>query len=184
HRAQALNMLRHLGLKPPRVDYIFMHFESPREEGPKLSREVISYYFKCSDWMRDRALDACDNLTDEQLDREFEIGIGSIRATLAHTEDAERWWLLNWTGQSPGEFPKPDKWVTVAQLRKQFQQTAAKRDEFIATLSSDDELSQPVETRPAQDRVYTFWLGVSMLQFRGTLHRMSIGMLITGIRMD
>src|SRR4051794_34483924 len=31
HRAQALNMLRHLGVKPPRIDYIFMHFESPRE---------------------------------------------------------------------------------------------------------------------------------------------------------
>jgi uncharacterized damage-inducible protein DinB len=157
HRSQALNMLRHLDHEPPRIDYIFMHFESPREEAPKMSREVVQYYFKCTDWLRNRVLDACANLSDEQLDREFEMGPGSIRATLAHTEDAERWWLLNWTNQSPGEFPKPDKWVTVAQLRSQFERTAAKRNEFIAALHSDDELGTPVETQPAPERVYTFW---------------------------
>src|SRR5690349_4289841 len=83
HRAQALNMLRHLDVKAPRIDYIFRAFESPDRPTPELSRDAVKHYFRCTDWARNLALDACKDLSDEQLDRPFDMGIGSIRATLS-----------------------------------------------------------------------------------------------------
>lgn len=176
HRSQALNMLRHLGAKPPRIDFIFRHFESPDVRPRVLSIDVIRYYFKCTDWARNVALDACARLTDEQLDRSFEMGIGSIRTAFSHTEDAERWWLKNWRGESPGAFPKPNKTDTIATIRSRFDETATGRNAFVALLKSDADLLRSVEAKPAPDRTIVFPIGVTMLQLctHGTHHRAQI----------
>lgn len=176
HRSQALNMLRHLGAKPPRIDFIIRQFESPELAPGALSIDATRYYFKCADWARNIALDACADLTDEQLDREFEMGIGSIRAALSHTEDAERWWLKNWRGESPGAFPKPSKTDTIAAIRGRFVETATGRNAFVDSLESDPDLLRTVEARPAPDRTIVFPIGVTMLQLctHGTHHRAQI----------
>jgi uncharacterized damage-inducible protein DinB len=176
HRAQALNMLRHVGAKPPRVDYIFRYFEQADLPPPTLSRDVMRFYYKATDWARNLALDACANLTDEQLDREFEMGIGSIRAALSHTEDAERWWLHNWIGEPLDAFPKPGRTDTIERLRERFDETASRRSAFIDSLQSDDDLKRHVEAKPAPDRAIRFPLGVTMLQLcaHGTHHRAQI----------
>ncbi|MGH7176756.1 MAG: DinB family protein, partial [Tepidisphaeraceae bacterium] len=97
HRAQAVNMLRHLGVKPPKLDYIFMHFENASPTPPALSMQVVRRYYQYTDWIRPRVLDVAAKLDDASLDRNFEMGMGTIRLTLSHTLDAERWWLGNWT---------------------------------------------------------------------------------------
>lgn len=173
HRAQTLNMLRHLGAKPPRIDYIFRYFEQSDLPPPTLSRDAVRYYFKATDWARNIALAACANLNDEQLDRTFEMGIGSIRTTLAHSEDAERWWLQNWIGEAAIGFPKPSKTDTIDQIRAQFDETAQRRNAFIDALDKDDDLKRSVEAKPAPDRTIRFPLGVTMLQLctHGTHHR-------------
>jgi len=176
HRAQASNMLRHVGAKPPRVDYIFRYFEQSELPPPNLSRQAVQYYFMATDWARDLALDAAANLTDEQLDRPFEMGVGTIRGTFSHTEDAERWWLQNWIGEAAVGFPKPSKTNTIDRLRDRFNETAQRRNALIESLRSDDELKRIVEAKPAADRTIRFPLGVTMLQLctHGTHHRAQV----------
>ena len=45
-------------------------------------------------WANERLFDACQPLDDEALDREFEMGLGSIRKSLIHDLGA----MVGWTG--------------------------------------------------------------------------------------
>lgn len=60
-------------------------------------------------WANQRLFDACSNLSDEDLDREFEMGLGSLRANLIHVIGAIRGWtdLLN-RAEEPRFQPKHD----------------------------------------------------------------------------
>lgn len=63
-------------------------------------------------WVNDRLRDAAEQLTDEQLDQPFEIGMGSIRSTLTHLYAAEYVWLealrSNPTPPAPASIRFPD----------------------------------------------------------------------------
>ena len=50
-------------------------------------------------WANERLFDACEPLDDAALDRTFEMGIGSLRATIAHDLGA----MIGWTGVLRGE---------------------------------------------------------------------------------
>ncbi len=54
-------------------------------------------------WANDQLLDACAALSDEQLDREFAMGVGSLRKTLTHIVGALQGWgdLLGGREQRP-----------------------------------------------------------------------------------
>ncbi len=70
-------------------------------------------------WANDRLLDACAQLTDEQLDHEFEMGVGSLRKTLTHMAGAIRGWgdLLAGREQRPR---LEELALSIAQLRELF----------------------------------------------------------------
>ncbi|MCP4836772.1 MAG: hypothetical protein GY895_18630 [Phycisphaera sp.] len=55
------------------------------------------------DWATCRMFDACEQLSDDQLDHQFEMGLGSLRRTLTHNIGA----MVGWTGvleASPPDF--------------------------------------------------------------------------------
>jgi uncharacterized damage-inducible protein DinB len=43
-------------------------------------------------WANEQLLDSCAELSDEQLDHEFEMGVGTLRKTLTHIAGAIRGW--------------------------------------------------------------------------------------------
>jgi uncharacterized damage-inducible protein DinB len=132
---------------------------------------TIKAFFAYADWARDRTHDAAAKLSDAQLDKEFEMGMGTLRKTLWHIHAAEQWWQNNWMGK-PEPFPMDKPAVTVAEVRRMFDETAAKRNEYIAKLS-DADLTRIVEGKPRPDVVRTFPMGCTMLQLccHGTHHR-------------
>ncbi len=174
HHAQAVNMLRHNGVaKPPRLDYLFMYHENKDWPAPALSVGLLRTYFAYTDWARARVFDVAQPLDDASLDRPFEMGIGSIRKNLAHAHGAEAWWLTNWTAPGSGApFPKTDQTIPIADLRALTDQTAARRNEFLAA-ATDADLLRDVEGTAAPRRVIKFPLGVTMMQLchHGTHHR-------------
>lgn len=181
HRAQAVNMLRHIGaaLPKPGVDYIFMRIEQfaamPPCPPPPLDLESVRTYYAYADWARERVHAAAASLSDAQLDRPFEIGMGSVRATLAHIRNAEQWWLENWT-RGPGRlFPISDARVPVTKLTALFDETRAARDRFFDGLG-DADLLRPTTATPRPGDYRTFPLGVTMLQLccHGTHHRAQV----------
>lgn len=172
HHAQASNMLRHLGAKPPRLDYLFMIHETKPPEPPKLSTAILKDYFAYTDWGREMMLDLAEELDDSALDREFELGFGSIRMNLQHTLDAENFWLRNWIDGPGAAFPKSEERASIARLREESTATAKRRNGILGACG-DDDLLRPVQGRPTPDRLISFPLGVTMLQLcnHGTHHR-------------
>lgn len=173
HRAQAINMLRQVGaeLPKPAADYIFMRIEKPGSS-VQFDLHTLREFFRFSDWARARVHAAAESFADAQLDQPFEMGVGTLRKTLAHIRDAEKWWLDNWT-QGPGQlFPAADERSAVATLGAQFDETAAKRNAFLAKLS-DADLNRVVKGTPRPNVVREFPLGVTLLQLcnHSTHHR-------------
>lgn len=182
HRAQAINMLRRLGAPLPRpgADYIFMKVEQQSAgaaptDAPTLDLRTIRNYYAYADWARDRVHDAAEPLTDAQLDRPFEMGVGTLRRTLVHIRDAEQWWLDNWTVADGRPFPTVDENLPIRDLRRRFHDTAAARNALLDRMT-DADLARVVRGSPRPGVVREFPIGVTMLQLchHGTHHRAQV----------
>lgn len=174
HRTQALNMLRHCGGEPvkPGLDYIFWRLASPADPPPTYDLDTLrTLYGYCDEAMR-RTIAAAAALGDEQLDREFEMGVGSLRETLLHIRFAEQWWLENWTLGPDRPFPETPPSTSMQELRRLFDETAAARNEYLSSQSNAD-LARIVVARPRPDVERRFPLGVTLLQIihHGIHHR-------------
>lgn len=174
HRAQAINMLRQLGVEIPRpgIDYILWRLQQPPDPPPALDVDSLRTYYAYADWARNQVHAAAAKLSDEQLERPFEIGAGSLRATLIHIRDAEQWWWQNWT-EGPGRpFPVIDARMSLAEVARECEQVAARRNDLLSR-TTDADLLRPVSVTPRPGITRTFLLGVTMLQtcHHGTHHR-------------
>ena len=174
HRAQALNMLRSIGKKVPVIDVLIMRMKEAGGPAMRTDLATVRAYYEYTDWANGRVFDIAETLSDEQLRRPFEMGMGSILKTLAHVRDAEQWWLQNWKG-STNPFQQIERETTIRQLRDAHTQTIHARSEYVSALN-DADLQGTVTARPLQDKTYTFALGESMLQLcnHGTHHRAQV----------
>ncbi len=174
HRAQALNMLRHVGaeMPKPQTDYIFMKLHAPEGTPCRLDLDTIRSYLRYSDWAQERMLQAAAPLDDEQLDRKFEMGVGSLRQTLAHLRDAEAWWLANWTKGPGALFPEDPSRESIEEIASSFRTTRSGREDFLRSLA-DSDLTRRIDVTPRAGMIRTFPLGVTLLQIchHGTHHR-------------
>lgn len=180
HRSQISNMFRHVGaeLPKPGFDYIFFRLGQPeggteRGSAPPLECAALAFYFRYGDWANARLRSAAGGLTPAQLDQHFEMGLGSLRATLLHIRFAEEWWWQNWT-QGPGRpFPELDTTTSLDALAALSADTARRRDEFIRSLANDAALAGRTVATPRAGVMRNFSYGETMLQLccHGTHHR-------------
>ncbi len=94
-------------------------------------------------WANGQLFDACERLTDAQLDREFEMGLGTIRKTLTHMLGAMRGWtdvMLRTEQWRPRLEQDPPR--SIAELRVLHEEIAAEFREN-ATQGSHDEVFTP-----------------------------------------
>jgi uncharacterized damage-inducible protein DinB len=166
HRAQALHYLKHCGRTVPGgLDYLFFRFAKPciaqepatveamRQYGMEVATgssppvdwdgTVMRNYFAYGDWCNDLLLDRVAPLDAAALDRDFGMGLGSIRKTALHVADAERWWLKN-LSTGPSQFEKASASMSIAELRDQWKQIRADRNRVLD--SFDPESAQRVVT--------------------------------------
>lgn len=173
HRAQALNMLRRLGIEPPWLDYLaYFRARSPEEPLPAFDKDTLLRWYQYGDATFDEVCAAAARMTEAQLDQPFEIGLGSLRATLLHICFAEQWWLENWRAGPGGPFPELPDSTPIDELRRLFARTAADRDAYLCGLA-DDDLSRTVKAQPRPDKIVGYPLGSVLLQLchHGTHHR-------------
>jgi uncharacterized damage-inducible protein DinB len=172
HRAQAINMQRSLNLKPPLTEYIYMQVESPVDPQPQLSAAMLRDYLAYSDWARDRVLGAATKAGEEQLDKPFDVGLGTIRRTLNHLNDVDRWWMENWSASSSKTFPQPREGTKLEEIVSQSKKNSDDRGRFIETLK-DSDLNRPITTQPEAGKNLKFPLGQTMIEVcnHGTHHR-------------
>ena len=193
HRAQALNYLKQFERTVVAgIDYCFYRLAKfPVEQTPEALEGLTGYglavgeatespcpfdlqianrFYKYHDWAISSVLEFVDELSDEALDRDFQMGPGSIRSTLLHLFDAETWWLGNWT-KGPIPFPESDRKTSIADLRERWKSLAAPRDAFISGV--DDSEAQRVVEILAGGPPTRFRVGESIvhLAIHGTHHR-------------
>src|SRR5688572_19372442 len=95
---------------------------------------TIRTLFTYSDWANERVLTAAASLADEQLDRDMEIGPGTLRRTFIHTWAGEEVWLRRWMGKVETRWPSEKEPMSVAEIGERFRGTWKDRDAFLAAL--------------------------------------------------
>jgi uncharacterized damage-inducible protein DinB len=99
----------------------------------------IRQLFDYTEWANELAMDAADDLSDEQLQRDFGISHGSILGTLTHMAGAEWIWLERWHGRSPAKAEAWSMWTAdscrdLATLYARWSEVVERRAQFISQL--------------------------------------------------
>jgi len=193
HRAQALQFLRRCGRTiTGGLDYLFFklsHPTLPQESDTveklasrglmigaatdvhvTIDREMLRRWFAYGDWAMGQVMGYAAACSPDELDRPFEMGMGTLRGTLTHIRDAEHWWWNNWT-TGPSAFDRLPATTAIDQLRDLWADTARRRDAFIAEGDESRFLATVVAAMGGLRLAMP--LGQSMVQLcgHGTHHR-------------
>ncbi len=170
HRAQLLNMLRHVGVTPPWLDYLAFLSETPRPAPP--DAEPVRVFRRYARWAQTAIFERAAALPPAALDQPLGIGLGTLRATLLHIRFAEQWWWQNMQQGPERPFPELPPDTPLAELARLDAETAAGWEAALRGVSAAD-LSGPVSAHPSPGAVKSFSLGAVQLQlcFHGTHHR-------------
>ncbi|MBL8880625.1 MAG: DinB family protein [Phycisphaerales bacterium] len=131
-------------------------------------RELLKY----NRWANERVLAACAPLSDAQLDRPFEMGLGAIRETVSHIAAAERVWLDRWIKHPAPRFRARADGLRIADISAEMREIDAERGEFVDRLEAAD-FERVVAFRTRAGEEHSIWLGGLMLHVcnHGTHHR-------------
>ena len=99
----------------------------------------IRHLFDYTEWANDLAMEAADELPDEDLRRDVGISHNSIFGTLLHMAGAEWIWLERWNGRSPAKAEAwamwtPESCADLATLNDRWMDVVDQRAQFIASL--------------------------------------------------
>jgi uncharacterized damage-inducible protein DinB len=102
----------------------------------------VRHLFDYTEWANNLAMDAADNLSDEQLQRDFGISHQSVLGTLTHMAGAEWIWLERWHGRSPGKAEAWSLWTPescgdLATLNDRWGDVIDRRTRFISEIDDD-----------------------------------------------
>jgi len=122
-------------------------------------RAILRY----SDWADDQLLRTAGALSDEQLDRPFDMGVGSLRRTLLHIWAGESVWFCRWQGKTETPWPDESERVSVPTLAERFRDTWKQRAKWLDSLPAA-ELAKSIIYRDSKGTCYSAALGDMMLQ--------------------
>jgi uncharacterized damage-inducible protein DinB len=192
HRAQALNYLKHLGRTlPVGIDYTLYKLARPsveqapesierfKEVGlevasaagwqPRWDRELIEQYTDYTSWANGLIFSTLADADDETIDRDFGIGMGTIRKALTHMLEVDDWWISIWNegGQEPKSFGR----LSLQQLQERSTELHESKRKYIASL--DDKSALRVLTARPAGIPYQIRAVESLVQLccHGTHHR-------------
>jgi len=99
----------------------------------------IRHLFDYTEWANDLAMEAADELPDDNLRRDVGISHKSIFGTLAHMAGAEWIWLERWHGRSPAKAEAWSMWTPescgdLMTLNERWGDVVDRRADFITQL--------------------------------------------------
>lgn len=144
-----------------------------------ISLEMLRELYDYNYWARDRQLQACVALSDEEFLRPMGNSFSSVRDTLAHLLAAEWVWLERWRGHSP-QVPLPaQEFPTLASIEARWRTVEEGMRKLLAELS-DERLAQPFQYTNLKGEQWTYPLWQTLLHLvnHGTYHRGQITTLL------
>jgi uncharacterized damage-inducible protein DinB len=142
-------------------------------------RKLFDYNY----WARDRQLEACSALTEEQFLRPMGNSFSSVRDTLAHLVAVEWIWLERWLGRSPtkldGAEYAAETFPTLGTVRERWQRVESNMRSYLSGLQ-DSALERPLSyTNFKGERcTYPLWQTLFHLVNHQTYHRGQITTLL------
>ena len=127
----------------------------------------IRTLFDYSDRANDQIIEASEALNDDQLDRRFKMGRGTLRKTLKHILAGEHVWLLRWNGQADAPWLDEEVATPVTGIARDLRQTSKERSKFLDTINEGD-ASPPMSYLDTVSGYFTASLGDMILQ--GLVH--------------
>src|SRR5260370_13837675 len=121
-------------------------------------RDLIEYNY----WARDRQLEACAALSQEQFLRPLGSSFSSMRDTLAHLVAAEWVWLERWRGRSPAALPSAEEFPTLAKVAERWREVERDMREYLRGLKEED-LPRPLSYTNFAGATWTYPLWRAML---------------------
>ncbi len=131
-------------------------------------REMFDYNY----WARDRQLQACAALSEEQVLRPMGNSFSSLRDTLAHLVGAEWIWLERWLGRSPRALLRAEEFPSLASLRERWQAVEREMREYLGKLN-ETALTKPLTYVNIKGETWTYplWKTLYHLVNHQTYHR-------------
>jgi uncharacterized damage-inducible protein DinB len=127
-----------------------------------ISLSALKEMFAHNYWARDRQLQVCSALIDEQFLRPLGNSFPSVRDTLVHLLAVEWLWLERWRGQSPRVLLSPEEFPTLAVIRVRWQTVEQEMKEYLAALP-DEILEQPITCVGTRGNTWTYALWRMMI---------------------
>ena len=131
-------------------------------------RELFAYNY----WARDRQLEVCAALTEEQFLRPLGSSFSSLRDTLVHLVEAECVWLDGWQSRSPRTRLSADDFPNVSAVRERWTEVERRLRKYLEGLD-DRALARPLTgTRPTGETwTHPLWQTLLHLVNHQTYHR-------------
>jgi len=107
-----------------------------------MNLQDIRHLFDYTEWANDLAMEAADELPDEDLHRDFGISHKSIFGTLTHMAGAEWIWLERWHGNSPAKAEAwsmwtPESCADLATLNDRWSEVVDRRVQFLKSIDEE-----------------------------------------------
>lgn len=128
---------------------------------------TIRVMLEYTDWSNAKLLDGAAGCTDEQLDRDLQIGPGTLRRILLHTYNGEMIWFNRWRGIAENAWPSESENAPIASLRTRFETNAGARDAWVASLAPSDS-ARVQKYRDSKGSLFEATLGNMLMQ--GVMH--------------
>lgn len=145
--------------------------DTPTRPGSRVAPDLatIRVLIEYTDWSNDRLLAAAEPLDDARLDRELDIGPGTLRRALLHILSGEQVWLRRWRGEAEAAWPDERERAPVAQVRTRLAANRNERDAFLDTLAgAHADLGRVQPYRDSKGSLFRATLGDMLIQ--GVLH--------------
>jgi uncharacterized damage-inducible protein DinB len=120
---------------------------------PAVLNELFAYHY----WARDRQLQVCADLTEEQFLRPLGGSFPSLRDTLVHLVAVEWIWLERWRGRSPRTLLPPEEFPTLAAVSERWRAVEREMREYVAGLN-EEALERPMTIVSTRGQSWTFAL--------------------------
>ncbi len=143
----------------------------------RVLRELIDHNY----WARDRQLQACAALSEEQFLRPLGGSFPSVRDTLAHLVAVEWIWLERWRGGSPRSLMSAEEFPTLAAISERWSAVEGELRAFVDGLS-DEELERPFTYVNLRGETWTYplWRALFHVVNHQSYHR---GQVTTQLRL-
>jgi uncharacterized damage-inducible protein DinB len=130
--------------------------------------ELFDYHY----WARDRQLQACAAITEEQFLRPLGGSFPSLRDTLVHLVAVEWLWLERWRGRSPRSLLSSEELPTLVAVTERWRAVEREMRAYLAGMT-EEALERPMtctSTR-GQEWSYPLWRMIVHFLNHQTYHR-------------